>query len=138
MSGGINLCWWNPYTVAISEEQHTSFFTLGPLVRLHPLADTHACPHALQEAETAIYGIAPIVLSHDRLDRLGGLIGVVEWNRANIVVKNMGFNDAVKESSTDEAKFSIDCCSSSAGVGPGCWCVVRQCGIGVLEEGDGH
>lgn len=118
-------CRWESNTIAVPEEQDPSFFTFGTLIRLDPLADTHACPHTLQEAETATSGIAAVMLSHDGLDRFSCLIGVVKGNRADIVVKNMGLNDAVKKGSTDETKLSIDCCSGTTSVGPSSWCIVR-------------
>ena len=64
------------------------------------------------------------MLSHDWLDRLGCLIGVVEGDRANVVVKNMGLDDAMKEGPADETKFAIDCRSGTASVGPRRWRVV--------------
>lgn len=59
------------------------------------------------------------MLSHHRLDGLGCLVSVVEWNRADIVVENMGLHDAVKQGPPDEAKFSINSRCGTPGVGPG-------------------
>lgn len=119
------LCWWNSHAIAVAEEQHTCFLALCTFVGLHPLTSTYTCPHALQEAEAATPCIAAIVLPHDGLNRLGCFISVVKRDRADIVVKDMGLNDAVKEGSTDESEFPIDCCSSTSSVGPSCRCVMR-------------
>ena len=81
-------------------------------------------------------GVTPVMLSHDRFDCLRGLVGMIEWNRANIVVQHMGLNDPVKESPTDESKFSINGRRGTPGISPSRWGVVRNCGVGVLEEGD--
>lgn len=34
--------------------------------------------------------------AHDRLDGLGGFVGVVERNGRNIVMQDVGFDDAVE------------------------------------------
>jgi chaperonin GroEL (HSP60 family) len=58
------------------------------------------------------------VAAHDWLNGFGGFVGVVKWDGANVVVENMGFDDTVKKLTTDEAKFTIDCCCSSADIVP--------------------
>ncbi len=78
------------------------------------------------------------MLSHDGLDRLGCFISVVERDGADIVVKHVGLNNAVKKSSTDEAEFTINRCSSASSISPSCCCVMRQGRIGVLKESDGN
>jgi hypothetical protein len=35
------------------------------------------------------------VLAHNRLDGLGGFVGVVEWNGADVVVQNVGLDDSM-------------------------------------------
>jgi hypothetical protein len=76
------------------------------------------------------------VLAHNGLDGLGSLVGMVEWDSADVVVEDVGLDDAVEKLAANEAELSIDCSGSAAGVCPGGWGVVRECGIGVLEEGD--
>lgn len=34
--------------------------------------------------------------AHDRLDGLGGFVGVVKWDCRNIVMQDVGFDDAVE------------------------------------------
>ena len=51
---------------------------LGPLVRLNPLAPPRALVHGLEEADGAALDVGAVVLAHDRLDRLAGLVGVVK------------------------------------------------------------
>jgi hypothetical protein len=78
------------------------------------------------------------VASHNRLDRLGRLICVIEWNRADIVMEDVGLDDTMQELAADEAKFAINsgCCTTD--IVPAGWGVVRKAGISVLEEGDGN
>ena len=58
------------------------------------------------------------MLAHDGFDCFGGFVGIVEGNSANVVVKNVGFDDTVEQVTTDEAKFTIDRCSSTSSEGP--------------------
>ena len=76
------------------------------------------------------------MLTHDWLDGLGGLVGIVEGDGGNVVVQHMGLDDAVEEVAADEAELTVDCCSCTAGEGPGLGIVVREGRVGVLEEGD--
>lgn len=122
----------------IPEEQDTPTFTLGTLSWLNPLAHPGACPHGLQETDTATFDIAFIVFAHDLLDCLGCLVCVVEGDGADIVVGNVRFDDTVEDVASDEAKFTIDGGGSSAGEIPGFGFVVREAGVCVLEVGDGH
>jgi hypothetical protein len=125
LAGERDLRRWHADTISISEEEHTCILTSRALDWLHPLAGTHACPHTLQEADATTSGITSVVLSHHRLDCLGCFIGMVERNRADVVVENVGLNNAVKEGSADETKLAIDGCSCTTSVVPCCWCVVR-------------
>jgi hypothetical protein len=50
---------------------------------------------------------------------------MVEWNRANIVVKNVGLNDAVEEGTTNKPKLTINCRSGTTSISPSRWSVVR-------------
>lgn len=74
--------------------------------------------------------------AHDGLDCLGGLVGVVEGNGGDVVMKDVGLNDAVKEGASDEAKLAVDGSSGTTSVGPGVGVVVGQGGVGMLQEGD--
>lgn len=138
------LCDWGRHldgrcaeAVVVAEEQHTLALALGTLTRFNPLAHTSALPHGLQEASRAVFGVRAVVLAHDGYDSLRSLVGIVERNRGNVVVEDVSLDDAVEKSATNEAKFTIDGGSSSASVSPGIGVVVRQRGIGVLQEGDG-
>lgn len=75
--------------------------------------------------------------SHNRLDGLGSFICVVEGNGANVVVKNVGFDDTVEKSATDKSKFTIDGCGGSTNVVPALAGIVGKSWIGVLKECDG-
>jgi hypothetical protein len=110
----------------------------GTLEWLDPLAGLHGRPHTLQESKTSSSSVATVVASHNRLDRLGRLVCVVEWNCADIVVEDVGLDDTVQELAANESEFAIDrgCCTT--GIVPAGRGVVRKAGISVLEEGDGN
>lgn len=74
------------------------------------------------------------MLAHDWLNRLGGFIRMVEGNRTDVVVEDMGFNDSVKESSPDEAKFPVDGGGGASDVVPGSTGIVREGGVCMLKE----
>ena len=76
------------------------------------------------------------MLAHDRLDGFGRLVGVIEWNRGDVVMEDVSFDDAVEQLSADESKFAIDCRCCTAREVPGLGVVMRQRRIGVLEVGD--
>lgn len=65
------------------------------------------------------------MLAHDGFDAFRRFVCVVEWDGADVVVKDMCLNDSVKELSANEAKFAIDGGGSSSSVGPCRWRVVR-------------
>jgi len=77
------------------------------------------------------------VTSHDGLDGLGGFIGVVERDSADIMVQDVGFDDAVEEVGADGPEVAVDGCGGAFGEGPCFGGVVGEGGVGVLEEGDG-
>lgn len=76
--------------------------------------------------------------AHDLLDGLAGLVGMVERNHADIVMQDVGLDDAVEELTSDEAKFTVDGCGRTTSVGPGSGCVVWERWIGVLQECNRH
>jgi hypothetical protein len=78
------------------------------------------------------------VLAHDRLDGLGSLVGVIEGDVADVVVKNVSLDDAVEKVAADEAHLTINGSSGTADKVPLVIGVVRKGRVGVLEEGDGN
>lgn len=78
------------------------------------------------------------MLAHDAADVDGGFSGVVEGNRGNEMVADVGANDVVEEMSVNEAEIAVDGGSGTTGEGPCLVVVVRHAGVGVLEEGDGN
>lgn len=109
---------------------------LGLCARLDPLAHACALVHGLDEANGSVNGIGTVVTAHDRLDGLGGLVGVVEGNGADVVVQNVGLDDTVQQVAADEAKLTVNGCSGALDKGPLFAGVVGQGRVGVLEEGD--
>ena len=59
------------------------------------------------------------MLAHDRFDSFGRFIGVVEGDDGDVVVENVGLDDAVEELAADEAEFAVDGCCCAAGEVPG-------------------
>lgn len=76
--------------------------------------------------------------AHNGLDGFRCLVGVVEWNGANVVVENVSFDNTVKEMAADETEFAIDGCSGSSNIIPGLAIIMRKTGISVLKVSDGH
>jgi hypothetical protein len=127
----------NTETIAVSEEKNTLALTLSTLRRLDPLAPPGAVVHGLEESNGAILDVAAVVLTHDGLDSLSSLVGVVEGDGRDVVVEDVGLDDTVEKVTADEAKLAVDGGSGSASKGPGVGVVVRERRVGVLEEGDG-
>ena len=136
--GGSHLHGRDTETVAVAEEENALALALGTLAGLDPVAPAGALPDGPDESPGATLSIGAVVLAHDLLDGLGGLVGVVEGDGGNVVVKDVGLDDAVEESAADEAELAVDGCSGTSGVGPGLSVVVRKSGVGVLEEGNSN
>lgn len=117
---------------------NTLALTLGSLVGLNPLACTGAGPHGLEETKRSGVGFSAVVLAHDLLDGLGGLVGMVKWDGADVVVGDVGLDDSVKKSTADESELAVNCGCGTTGEVPGLVVVVRKSGVGVLQVSDGH
>jgi hypothetical protein len=74
--------------------------------------------------------------AHDRFDGFGCLVSVVEGDGADVVVKDVGFNDTMEESAADKTKLAIDCRSGSTDIVPAFGRVMGKGGISVLKVGD--
>ena len=122
---GRDSCGSGADAISISEEEDPGVFTLGTFVGFHPLTSPHASPQTLQETKASLSSIAPIMFTHDRLNGLGSLVGVVEGNGANIVVEHVRLDDAVQEGSANESEFSIYRGSCTTGICPCGRCIVR-------------
>lgn len=78
------------------------------------------------------------MVAHDGLDRLAGLVRVVEGNVADVVVQHVGLDDPVEDVAADEAKVTVNGGGRTTGKIPHLGLVVGEGRIGVLEEGNGH
>ena len=78
------------------------------------------------------------MIAHDRLDCLTGLVCVVERNCANVVVENVGFDDAMEKVWTDRPKVAVDGSSGATDEVPRFVLVVRKRWIAMLEVRDGN
>jgi len=63
---------------------------------------------------------------------------VVEWDGADIVVKDVCFNDTVEQGAADETEFTINCCCGSTNIIPTSGGVMGKRWVSVLEVGDGN
>lgn len=141
---GLALCRWaqllglNAQTIPVPEKHNVLTGALGLGARFNPLAHTGTLVHGLNEADGAVSDVRPVVAAHDGLDSLGGFVGVVEWNSADIVVQDVCLNDTVEEVAADETELAVDGRSGTLDESPLLTSVVRQGRIGVLKEGDGN
>lgn len=102
------------------------------------MADTGAGEESLEESRPASVGLRAVVRAHDLLDGLAGLVGVVEGDGADVVVKDVGLNDTVQDVTTNKAEVTVNGGSGSTGEVPHLGLVVRESGVGVLEVSDGN
>jgi len=133
----LNLVGSHTVTVPVAVEEHSLVLTLGALVGLDPLAPTGSLPHGAKEAQAAILNVGAVVLAHDRLDGLGGLVGVVKGDGGDVVVEDVGLDDAVEDLATNEAELAVNGSGGATSKVPGLAGVVREGRVGVLEVGDG-
>ena len=63
---------------------------------------------------------------------------MVEGDSADIVVKNVGLNDAVKESATNETEFAVNCRSCTTDIVPACARIMGKSWIGMLKVSDSN
>lgn len=124
--------------VPVAEEEDALALSLSALAGLDPVAHASRVPKSAQEADRATLSVRSVVLAHNRLDRLGRLVGVVEGNGGDIVVQDVGFDDTVKKTASNEAELAIDRGSCSTRVGPGVGVVVGKSRVSVLKEGNGN
>lgn len=124
--------------VGVTVEHNTLALTSGTLGGLNPVAGTGSSPHGLEETSPAGVGLGAVVVAHDALDGIAGLVGVVEGDVADVVVQHVGLDDTVEDVAADEAKVAVNGSGSTAGKVPHFGLVVREGGIGVLEEGNGN
>jgi hypothetical protein len=124
--------------VRVPEEQDALAFALGTLARFNPLAHAGTAPHGLDEPDGAVPGVRAVVAAHNLLERLGGLIGIVEGDRGDVVVQNVGLDDTVEELAADEAELAIDGGGSATDVVPRLRGVVGERWVGMLQEGNGN
>lgn len=125
-------------SVVVAVEENTLTLALGISRGLNPLAPAGRLPHALDKAERSTLGVGAVVAAHDRLDGLGSLVGVVEGDGADVVVEDVGLDNAVEKLAANEAELTVNRCGRTSDVVPGSTGVVRKGGVGVLEVGDSN
>ena len=130
--------WRHAQAIPIAVEQNTGVFACGAFHWLYPVTPAERFPHALEEAEGAVLGVTSIVTAHDLLDGLGGFVGIVKGDGADIMVENMSLDDAVHQMSANEAEFTVDGRRSTTSVRPRLGKIMGKGRIGMLQIGDGH
>jgi len=133
VGGLLDLVGSHTVTVPVAVEEHTLVLALGTLVRLDPLAPTGSLVHGADEAPAAILDVGAVVLAHDGLDGLGGLVGVVEGNGGDVVVEDVGLDDAVEDLAADETELAVNGSGGATSKVPGLAGVVGEGRVGVLE-----
>ena len=78
------------------------------------------------------------MLAHDWLNGFRRFICVIERNRRDIVVQDVCLDDAVEQSSANEAELTIDGGSGAARKVPRVALVMREGRIGVLKISDAN
>lgn len=121
----------------ISEEEDSLAVLDGSRARLDPLAHARTAIEGLNESNRSLRRVCPVVLAHDGLDGLGGFVGMVEGDRAHVVVENMGLDDTVEEMSANKTEFAIDCRGGATHEIPLLGGVVGERRVSVLEESNG-
>jgi hypothetical protein len=125
-------------TIAVTEKQDTLAVGFRLSTRLDPLAHARAAVHGTDETKSTTLCIRLVVFAHDGLDGLGGLVSVVKGDGADVVVENMGLDDAVEQVTANEAHLTIDGRGGTANKIPFLSRIVREGRIGVLQESNGH
>lgn len=134
--GWSQLLQWEAITIAVAEKEDAFAESLSTLGRLDPLASSSTHPHSLDETPGAAFGIGAVVTTQYWLDGFGSLVGVIERDGGDKVVKNVRLDNAVHEGPTNKAEFAVNGCSSAASEVPSCILVMREGGIGMLKIGD--
>ena len=122
--------------VGVAEEEHLAVLALSTFVGLNPLAPSGALVECPDKSDWSTLNVTSVVLAHDRLDSLGGFVGVVEGDGGDVVVQDVSLDDAVEEVTTDETEFAVNGCGGTTSKVPRAASVVRERGVGVLEVGD--
>jgi hypothetical protein len=65
------------------------------------------------------------VLAHYGLDGFAGFVGIIEGDRGDVVMQDMGFDNAMEKRAPYESKFAINGRGGSSREGPGLVAVVR-------------
>ena len=102
------------------------------------MAPARTTPHSLDEAQRTTPHVSAVVTTHDLLDSLASLVGIVEGDGGDIVVQDVGLDDAVKKLATDETEFTVDRGSCTTNIVPRFASVVRERRISVLQECNGN
>lgn len=102
------------------------------------MAPASTRPHALQESEGSSSNVRAVVTTHNWFDGFGSFVGVIEWDGADVVVKNVGLDDTVEKSAADESEFTIDRSGGTTNVVPALTTVVRKSWVSVLKVGDSN
>ena len=76
----LHLQWRHSQFVSIPVKYYIFAQSLGAATLLDPLTPPGACPQTPQEPNRAVLSIREVMGAHNRLDGLGGFVGVVEWN----------------------------------------------------------
>lgn len=125
-------------TVRVAVEENRLAFSLGSHSGFNPLACSGASPEGLEESGPARVRFRAVMQPHYLLDGLAGLVGVVKWDGADVVVKDVCLDNTVENVTANESEVAVNSGSCSAGEIPSFGVIVRKSGVGVLKVGDGN
>lgn len=125
-------------TVRVTVEENRLAFSLGSHSGLNPLAYSGASPEGLEESGPARVCFRAVMQPHYLLNGLAGLVGVVEWDGADIVVQNVCLDNTVENVTANKSEVAVNSGSCSAGEIPSFGVIMRESGVGVLKVGDGN
>lgn len=127
---------WHTITIAVAEEEDAFAESLSALGGLDPLASPSTRPDSSNEPPGTTFNIGAVVTTQYWFDGFGSLVGVIERDGGDKMVKNVRLYNTVHESPTDEAKFTVNGCSSAASEVPSGVLIMREGGIGMLKKGN--
>lgn len=76
--------------------------------------------------------------SHNGADSIASLVGIIKWNGANVMVQDVGLDNAVKQVASNESELAINSSGGTTNEIPLLLGVVGKRRIGVLEESDSN
>ena len=127
---------WDAIAIAVAVEEHVFAQALSTFGRLDPLTSSSTRPQSLEKPPGTAFDVGAVVATQYRLDGFGSLVGVIERDGGDKMVKDVSLYNSVHKGPTDEAEIPVNGCSSAPSKVPGCVLVMREGRISMLKIGD--